>query len=132
MGILRSLDPFAVTPTLELSAHRLGERTCVIDVGTDLRHVDLPALEDAVWAAIEDGCHDLVFDLGLLRRYEAFALVRVAREWSRLAADGCAVHVAAREPRVVADLERLVDGDGWELHPSAPDALRALLTAPVA
>jgi hypothetical protein len=131
MGMMRSLDPFAATPPIGLSSRRLGERTCVIDLGTDLRHVDLPALDETVWNAIEDGCQDLVFDLGRLRRYEAFALVRASREWNQLAADGCVVHVAADDPRVVADLERLAGGAGWELHPSAADALSALLSAPV-
>ena len=56
---------------------------------------------------MHDDCRDLVFDLTFLRRYETFALVRLAREWDRLAAAGCAIHVAAREARVVADLERL-------------------------
>jgi len=32
---------------------------------------------------------------------------------------------------VVADLERLVGGVGWDLHPSVTHALRALLSAPV-
>ena len=58
--------------------------------------------------------------------------MRLAREWDRLAAAGCAIHVAAREARVVADLERLGGEDGWELHPSTTRALRALLSAPVA
>ena len=58
------------------------------------------------------------------------ALVRLAREWDRLAEAGCSIHVAAREARVVADLERL-DSGSWELHPSTTYALRALLSAPV-
>ena len=56
---------------------------------------------------MHDECRDIVFDLTFLRRYETFALVRLAREWDRLAESGCAIHVAAREARVVADLERL-------------------------
>jgi hypothetical protein len=80
---------------------------------------------------MHDECHDIVFDLTFLRRYETFALVRLAREWDRLAASGCSIHVAAREARVVADLERLVGGVGWDLHPSVTHALRALLSAPV-
>jgi len=40
------------------------------------------------------------------------------------------IHVAAREPRVVTDLERLAGIVGWELHRST-HALRALLSAPV-
>lgn len=125
-------DPFTATPLVELSVHRLGERTCVINVGTDLRHVELPVVDEAVRGLMHDGCQDLVFDLTFLRRYETFALVRLAREWDRLAASGCTIHVAAREARVVADLERLADSVGWALHPSTTHALRALLSAPVA
>ena len=124
-------DPFTAAPVVELSMHRLGERTCVINLGTELRHVELPVVEEAIRSVMRDGCRDLVFDLSFLRRYETFALVRLAREWDRLAASGCAVHVAAREARVVADLERLIGTVAWELHRSPTHALRALLTAPV-
>jgi anti-anti-sigma regulatory factor len=124
-------DPFTAAPILEPTVRRLGERTCVINVGTELRHVELPVVDEAVRSVMHDGCHDIVFDLTFLRRYETFALVRLAREWDRLAGSGCAIHVAAREARVVADLERLVRGVGWELHPSTTHALRALLSAPV-
>jgi hypothetical protein len=89
-------------------------------------------VDEAVRGLMHEDCHDLVFDLTFLRRYETFALVRLAREWDRLAASGCSIHVAAREARVVADLERLAGTVGWELHPSATHALRALLSAPVA
>jgi hypothetical protein len=124
-------DPFTAASLLELSVRRLGERTCVINVGTELRHVELPVVDEAIRAAMSEDCHDLVFDLTYLRRYETFALVRLAREWDRLAASGCAIHVAAREARVVADLERLSNGIDWTLHPSTTRALRALLSAPV-
>jgi anti-anti-sigma regulatory factor len=124
-------EPFTATPLVELSIRRLGERTCVINVGTDLRHVELPLVDEAVRGVMHDNCHDLVFDLTFLRRYETFALVRLAREWDRLAASGCQIHVAAREARIVADLERLAGSDGWSLHSSATHALRALLTAPL-
>ena len=117
--------------TVELTVRRLGEHTCVVNVGTELRHIQLPALEDAIRALLEDGCPDLVFDLTFLRRYETFALVRLAREWDRLAAAGHAVHVAARESRVVGDLQRLAGEGGWELHASTTRALRALLSTPV-
>jgi hypothetical protein len=126
-----SSDPFAAASMVELTVRRLGERTCVIHVGTELRHVELPLVDEAVCSVLHDDCHDLVFDLTLLRRYETFALVRLAREWDRLAASGCLIHVAAREARVVADLERLVGTVGWRLHPSTAHALRALLSAPV-
>ena len=125
-------DPLTVASPVELTARRLGERTCVINVGSDLRHIELPLVEEAVRSVTHDGCQDLVFDLTYLRRYETFALVRIAREWDRLVASGCAVHVAAREARVVADLERLAGTVGWELHRSTTQALRALLSAPVA
>jgi anti-anti-sigma regulatory factor len=131
MSTYLSSDPFAAASMVELTVRRLGERTCVIHLGTELRHVELPVVDEAIRTVMHDDCQDLVFDLTLLRRYETFALVRLAREWDRLAASGCAIHVAAREARVVADLERLVGTVGWELHPSTPHALRALLSAPV-
>jgi anti-anti-sigma regulatory factor len=123
-------EPFAGA-LVELTVQRLGERTGVINVGTDLRHVELPVVDEAVRGVMADDCHDLVFDLTSLRRYETFALVRLAREWDRLVASGCEIHVAAREPRVVADLERLSGAATWELHGTAEQALRALLTAPL-
>jgi anti-anti-sigma regulatory factor len=124
-------DTLSGAPLIELSIHRLGERTCVINVGTDLRHVELPVVEEAVESVMREEVRDMVFDLTYVRRYETFALVRLARDWDRLAATGCAIHVAAREARVVADLERLTDAAGWELHRSTTRALRALLSAPV-
>ena len=124
-------DPFTAVSLVELSVRRLGERTCVINVGTELRHIELPVVDEAVRSVMRDDCHDIVFDLTFLRRYETFALVRLAREWDRLAASGCTIHVAAREARVVADLGRLVGAVGWELHPSVTHALRALLSAPI-
>jgi anti-anti-sigma regulatory factor len=124
-------DLLPAPATIELTVRRLGERTCVLNVGTELRHVQLPALEDAIRVLLDDGGRDLVFDLTHLRRYETFALVRLAREWDRLARSGCAVHVAAREARVVNDLRRLAGEEGWELHASTTGALRALLSAPV-
>jgi anti-anti-sigma regulatory factor len=124
-------DPFTAASLVELSIRRLGERTCVINVGTELRHAELPIVDEAIRSLMSDGCHDLVFDLSDLCRCETFALVRLAREWDRLAASGCSIHVAAREARVVADLERLAGTVGWELHPSTTHALRALLSAPV-
>jgi hypothetical protein len=124
-------DPLTGASLVELSVHRLGERTCVINIGTDLRHIELPVVEEAVCGVMQDGCHDLVFDLTFLRRYETFALVRLAREWDRLVAGGCVIHVAARESRIVADLERLAGRVGWQLHSSTTHALRALLSAPV-
>src|SRR5215217_1062176 len=124
-------DPFTAASLVELTVRRLGERTCVVNVVTELCQVELPVIDEAVRSAVRDDCRDIVFDLTFLRRYETFALVRLAREWDRLAASGCAIHVAAREARVVADLERLVGGVGWDLHPSVTHALRALLSAPV-
>jgi anti-anti-sigma regulatory factor len=124
-------EPFTAVALVELTVRRLGERTCIINLGTELRHVELPVVEEAIRALTQDECHDLVFDLGYLRRYETFALVRLAREWDRLAEAGCSIYVVAREGRVVADLERLVGTVGWELHSSTTQALRALLSAPV-
>jgi anti-anti-sigma regulatory factor len=124
-------EPFTAASLVELSVRRLGERTCIINVGTELRHVELPVVDEAIRSVMTEDCHDLVFDLTYLRRYETFALVRLAREWDRLTASGCAIHVAARESRVVADLERLASAVGWELHSSTAQALRALLSGPV-
>jgi anti-anti-sigma regulatory factor len=131
MNTIDLSDPLRGGALVELTMHRLGERTCVINVGTDLRHLELPLVEEAVDGVMRDEYRDLVFDLTFLRRYETFALVRLAREWDRLAESGCAIHVAARDARVVADLERLVNGVGWDLHPSTTRALRALLSAPL-
>ena len=128
----RLSDHFSAASLVELSVRRLGEHTCVINLGTDLRHVELPVIDEAVRSLMQEDCRDLVFDLTFLRRYETFALVRLAREWDRLAAAGCSIHVAAREARVVADLERLAESVGWSLHASTTHALRALLSAPVA
>ena len=128
----RASDPFTAAPLVELSVRRLGERTCVINVGTELRHVELPLVEEAIRSVTQEDCRDIVFDLTFLRRYETFALVRHARGWDRLATSGCTIHVAAREARVVADLQRLAGAVGWELHRSATQALRALLSAPIA
>ena len=124
-------EPFTAASLVELSVRRLGERTCIINLGTELRHVELPVVEEAIRALTQDECHDLVFDLGYLRRYETFALVRLAREWDRLSEAGCSIYVVAREGRVVDDLERLVGTVGWELHSSTTHALRALLSTPV-
>ena len=124
-------DPFTAASVVDPSVRRLGERTCVINLGTELRHFELPFVDEALRSVMHDDCHDLVFDLTYLRRYETFALVRMAREWDRLAAGGCAVHVAARDAHVVADIRRLVSDGGWRLHPSVTHALRALLSTPV-
>ena len=130
MSVIGS-DPFTAVSVVEPSIRRLGERTAVVNLGTELRNVALPRIDDAVAALLGDGCGDIVFDLSYLRRYEPFALVRLAREWDRLAESGCAVHVAAIEQRVIADLERLAGHREWELHRSATQALRSLLSAPV-
>jgi hypothetical protein len=130
MSAIRS-DLFTAVSVVEPSVRRLGERTAVVNLGTELRNVELPAIDEAVATLLGDGCGDIVFDLSYLRRYEPFALVRLAREWDRLAASGCVVHVAAIEQRVIADLERLGGHRDWELHRSATQALRSLLSAPV-
>jgi len=124
-------DPFTAVSVVEPSVRRLGERTCVVNLGTELRHLELPFIDDAIDCVTQDGCEDIVFDLSYLRRYETFALVRLAREWERLAADGCSIYVAAREAGLVEDIERLVSNGAWELHRSVTRALRALLSAPV-
>src|SRR5918992_4500479 len=89
-------DPFTAASLVDLSVRRLGERTSVINVGTELRHVELPVVDEAIRSVMREDCHDLVFDLTCLCRYETFALVRLAREWDRLGAAGCAGPVGAR------------------------------------
>ena len=97
-----------------------------------LRHFEFPLVDEALRSVMHDDCHDLVFDLTYLRRYETFALVRMAREWDRLAAGGCAVHVAARDAHVVADIERLAKRrSAGSCIPPSTHALRALLSTPV-
>ena len=124
-------EPFTAAPVIGSSVRRLGESTVVINVGTELRHLELPAVEEVIAAVQSEGCSDFVFDLSYLRRYETFALVRLARHWDRLIGADCSVHVAARDARVVADLRRLAETCEWQLHASAARALRSLLSAPV-
>jgi len=124
-------EPFTAAPVVGRSVRRLGESTVVINVGTELRHLELPAVEETIATAQSEGCGDFVFDLSYLRRYETFALVRLARHWDRLIGADCSVHVAARDARVVADLRRLAETCEWQLHASAARALRSLLSAPV-
>ena len=124
-------EPFTAAPAIGRSVRRLGESTVVINVGTELRHLELPAVEDAIATVQAEGYSDFVFDLGYLRRYETFALVRLARHWDRLVGADCSVHVAARDARVVADLRRLAETCEWQLHASASRALRSVLSVPV-
>ena len=98
-------DPFTAVSVVEPTVRRLGERTAVVNLGTELRNIELPALEDLVAALLSDGCGDIVFDLSYLRRYEPFALVRLAREWDRLAGTGCTVHVAAEDPALLEGMD---------------------------
>ena len=121
-------DPIA---PLSLGVRRLGERTCVVNVGTDLRRSEAPAVSEAAGQAAADGCRDFVFDLTYVRRYERVALGWMADLWGGLGDAGCEVFVAAREPGVVRDLCELPTDDGWTLLPSATKALRALLSKPV-
>jgi hypothetical protein len=104
-------DPFNAVTVVEPSVRRLGERTCVVNLGSELRHFELPFVDDAIRAVMQqDECLDLVFDLTYLRRHETFALVRLAREWDRLAASGCALHArrlnAGPHPRARHALRR--------------------------
>jgi anti-anti-sigma regulatory factor len=114
-----------------LGVRRLGERTCVVNVGTDLRRTEAPAVSEAAGQAAAEGCRDFVFDLTYVRRYERVALGWMADLWARLGDAGCEVFVAAREPGVVRDLCELPTDDGWTLLPSTTKALRALLSKPV-
>jgi hypothetical protein len=114
-----------------LGVSRLGEHTCVVNVGTDLRRTEEPAVSQAAGSAAADGYEDFVFDLTYLRRWEAEAFGWMADLWARLSEAGCQVYVAARDPQVVRDLCDLPVGEGWTLVPSATRALRALLSRPV-
>ena len=125
-------DPFTAASLVELSVRRLGERTCVINVGTELRHVELPVVDEAV-----EGGRCTTSATTSCSTSRSCAATRRSRWCGSHAsgtgwpASGCAIHVAAREARVVADLERLAGSVGWDLHPSTTHALRALLSAPV-
>ena len=110
---------------------RLGEHTCVVDVGSDLRRVASGALEDAAATAAARGCVDFVFDLSALRAYEAGGLRRLADLWRRLAVLDCGVFVSAGTLSLTADLRRLPAQDAWTLAPTVAEALRALLGRPV-
>ena len=82
-----------------LGVRRLGERTCVVNIGTDLRRSEAPAVSEAAGQAAADGCRDFVFDLTYVRRYERVALGWMADLWGRLGDAGCEVFVAARGAR---------------------------------
>jgi hypothetical protein len=114
-----------------IKLRRLGERTCVLDIGPDLRRVASSALEDAAATAATRGCEGFVFDLTTLRVYEAGGLRRLADLWRRLAVLDCDVFVAAGMLSLTADLRRLPAQDAWTLAPSVADALRGLLARPV-
>jgi hypothetical protein len=114
-----------------VALRRLGESTCVVAVGSDLRRVASGALEDAAATATLRGCHDFVFDLTVLRGYEAGGLRRLADLWRRLAVLDCDVFVAAGTLSLTADLRRLPAQDAWTLAPSVSEALRGLLARPV-
>jgi hypothetical protein len=109
----------------------LGERLCLIEAGTELRHTMLPDLLEQLRLLQEEGEHDYVLDLCDLRRYEPYALVRLARQLDRVAAGGEPVHIAASGARASADLRCMATPDGWVLHASLDEAMRALLSAPV-
>ena len=119
--------------TLAWNGYRHMELYYAVSGSGAVLHTLNPRLhpDQVVWIADHAEDQILFFDLTFLRRYETFALVRLAREWDRLAGAGYVIHVAAREARVVADLKRLVGSVGWNLHPSTTHALRALLSAPI-
>lgn len=110
---------------------RLGDFTCVVTVGSDLRRVASGALEEASATAAGHGCVDFVFDLTCLRAYEAGGLRRLADLWRRLALLDCDVYVAAPSLTLSSDLRRLPAQDAWTLAPSVGEALRSLLVRPV-
>jgi hypothetical protein len=124
----------ALTPLpapVGLGVSRLGEHTCVVNVGTHLRRTEAPTVCEAAGSAAADGYVDFVFDLTYLRRWEDEALAWAGDLWERLSEAGCEVFVAARDPQVVRDLCELPVREGWTLMPSATRALRALLSGPV-
>jgi hypothetical protein len=124
-------DPFTAVALVELSVHRLGERTCVINVGTDLRTSISRVVDDAVRGVTSDDCRDLVFDLTYLHRYERTRWCGSPASgtgWPRRAARSTSRARGARGERPRAARRP----DGWELHVSTTHALRALLSAPVA
>lgn len=130
MEAFESLRPFP--PAVSgVELRRLGERTCVLDLGSDLRRVASGALEEAAATAAGHGCEDFVFDLTGLRAYEAGGLRRLADLWRRLALLDCSVYVAARTLTLTSDLRRLPAQDAWTLAPTVPEALRGLLARPV-
>ena len=86
-------EPFAAAAIVDPSIRRLGERTCVINVGTDLRHVELPTIDEAVRGLMQDECQDLVFDLTLP------APVRDVRARAPGARVGPARRVGLHDPR---------------------------------
>jgi hypothetical protein len=129
-----SVQASALTPLpapVGLAVSRLGEHTCVVNVGTHLRKTDAPAVSEAAGGAAADGYEDFVFDLTYLRHWEAEPLAWMGDLWARLFEAGCAVFVAARDPQVVRDLCELPADEGWTLMPSATRALRALLSRPI-
>lgn len=114
-----------------VTLRRLGESTCVLGIGSDLRRVASGSLEDAAATAASRGCEAFVFDLTDLRAYEAGGLRRLADLWRRLAVLDCDVFVAAGNLSLTADMRRLPAQDAWTLAPSVAEALRALLARPV-
>jgi anti-anti-sigma regulatory factor len=119
-------------PLRDIAARRLGERTCVVHLGSRVREVTAAGLEQVAAEAAVDGYQDFVFDLTRVGRYETPALRAVADLWRRLAALDCDVFVAARNPGVIDCLHRVIPARGrWALHPTVAEALRALLARPV-
>jgi anti-anti-sigma regulatory factor len=114
-----------------IKLRRLGEGTCVVGVGADLRRVGSGAVEDAVATAAGRGCEDFVFDLSRLRAYDLAGLRRLADLWRRLALLDCGVFVAATGSALTADLRRLPAQDAWSVAGSVGEALCGLLVRPV-
>ena len=116
-----------------LGVRRLGERTCVVNIGTDLRRSEAPrqSLRPPAQAAA-DGCRDFVFDL----TYSAATSASRSAGWPT-SGPGSATRAATSSwppasPAWCATSASCSTDDGWTLLPSATKALRALLSKPVA
>lgn len=132
MAVLQDIAPTPLPDVVQgVKLRRLGDTTCVLTVGADLRRVASGALEEASALAATRGCVDFVFDLTALRAYEAGGLRRLADLWRRLALLDCGVFVAAKTLTLTADLRKLPAQDAWTLAPTVAESLRAVLARPV-
>jgi len=118
-------------PVPGVATRRMGERTCLIALGPDVRRSAAGVVDRLAVDAAVDGFRDFVFDLTAIRRYESLALRELADLWRRLSGFDCDVFVAAGDPGVVGCLRRAPAQEGWVMLATVADALRALLARPV-